>query len=43
MISVHSSIAEATLKAHPESFRLEAPGHRIFVNVPDAHEIAVVD
>src|SRR5215813_7570152 len=36
-------IADIPLKAHPESFRLEAPGQRIFVNVPDAHEIAVVD
>jgi DNA-binding beta-propeller fold protein YncE len=36
-------IADVPLKAHPESFRLEAPGQRIFVNVPDSHEIAVVD
>jgi DNA-binding beta-propeller fold protein YncE len=28
---------------HPESFRLEEGGPRIFVNVPDAREIAVVD
>jgi len=39
----HRKIADVPLKAHPESFRLEAPGQRIFVNVPDAHEIAVVD
>jgi DNA-binding beta-propeller fold protein YncE len=39
----HRKIADVPLKAHPESFRLEAPGHRIFVNVPEAHEIAVVD
>lgn len=39
----HRKIAEVPLKGHPESFRLEAPGQRIFVNVPDAHEIAVVD
>ena len=32
------------LKAHPESFRLEESGPRIFVNLPDAnHTIAVVD
>jgi len=31
------------LKAHPESFRLDASGARIFVNVPEAGEIAVVD
>jgi len=39
----HRKIADVPLKAHPESFRLEAPGQRIFVNVPDAYEIAVVD
>src|SRR5215471_11637077 len=39
----HHKIANVPLKAHPESFRLEAPGQRVFVNVPDAHEIAVVD
>ncbi len=39
----HRKIAEVPLKAHPESFRLETPGQRIFVNVPDANEIAVVD
>ncbi len=31
------------LKAHPESFRLDAGGNRIFVNVPDAGEIVTVD
>lgn len=31
------------LKGHPEGFQLEAGGTRVFVNVPDAHEIAVVD
>jgi DNA-binding beta-propeller fold protein YncE len=31
------------LKAHPESFRLAADGGRIFANVPDAGQIAVVD
>ena len=39
----HRKIADVPLKAHPESFRLDAPGRRIFVNVPDANEIAVVD
>jgi DNA-binding beta-propeller fold protein YncE len=39
----HHKIADVPLKAHPDSFRLEAPGQRIFVNIPDAHEIAVVD
>lgn len=36
-------IADVPLKAHPESFRLEASGQHVFVNVPDAHEIAVVE
>jgi DNA-binding beta-propeller fold protein YncE len=31
------------LAAHPESFQLEPNGSRIFVNVPDAKQIAVVD
>ena len=31
------------LPAHPESFQLESGGHRIFVNVPDAQQIAVID
>ena len=31
------------LHGHPESFRLEETGQRIFVNVPDAHEVAVLD
>src|SRR5262245_11436715 len=31
------------LKAHPESFQLEARGPRLFVNVPGAAHVAVVD
>lgn len=31
------------LAGHPESFQLEKQGRRIFVNVPDAKHIAVVD
>src|SRR4029078_9799806 len=34
---------EAKLAAHPESFQLERSGSRIFVNVPSADQIAVVD
>jgi DNA-binding beta-propeller fold protein YncE len=34
---------EIRLPAHPESFQLERGGSRIFVNVPDARQIAVVD
>jgi YVTN family beta-propeller protein len=36
-------ISTIKLKAHPESFQLEQNGRRIFVNVPDAKHIAVVD
>jgi DNA-binding beta-propeller fold protein YncE len=36
-------IADIPLRAHPESFQLEPTGRRIFVNVPDASEIGVVD
>ena len=31
------------LAAHPESFQLEQQGTRIFVNVPDAKQVAVLD
>ena len=34
---------EVRLPAHPESFQLERNGSRIFVNVPDARQVAVVD
>jgi DNA-binding beta-propeller fold protein YncE len=34
---------EIRLPGHPESFQLEQGGPRIFVNVPDAHQITVVD
>ncbi len=36
-------VGEITLKGHPESFQLEKSGPRIFVNIPTANEIAVVD
>jgi YVTN family beta-propeller protein len=38
-----TKVADIPLKAHPESFQLERAGPRIFINVPDAREIAVVD
>jgi YVTN family beta-propeller protein len=31
------------LPKHPESFQLERGGNRIFVNVPDAKQVAVID
>lgn len=36
-------IGEIKLKGHPESFQLEKSGPRIFVNIPTAQQIAVVD
>ncbi len=38
-----AKLADIKLAAHPESFRLETAGSRIFVNVPKADHIAVVD
>ena len=34
---------QIVIDAHPESFRLEEKGTRLFVNVPDKQEIEVVD
>ena len=39
----NGKVADIKLSAHPESFRLETNGPRIFVNVPGANQIAVVD
>jgi YVTN family beta-propeller protein len=36
-------IADIPLRGHPESFQLSRDGKHIFVNVPNAREIAVVD
>ena len=36
-------LGQAKLAGHPESFQLERSGTRIFVNVPNADQIAVVD
>ena len=36
-------LGEAKLAGHPESFQLERSGPRVFVNVPTADQIAVVD
>ena len=36
-------LGEAKLAGHPESFQLERAGSRVFVNVPDANQIVVVD
>jgi hypothetical protein len=39
----HTTVADIPLKAHPEGFQLERAGQRIFVNMPDARQLAVVD
>ncbi len=36
-------LGDIKLEAHPESFQLETSGSRIFVNVPDAGHLAVID
>jgi DNA-binding beta-propeller fold protein YncE len=38
-----NKVGDVVIDAHPESFRLEEAGNRIFVNVPDKKEIEVVD
>jgi len=38
-----TKVSDITLSGHPESFQLEDDGQRIFVNVPTARHIAVVD
>jgi len=41
--TTRTKVADIPIKEHPESFQLERDGRHIFINVPDAHEIAVVD
>ena len=38
-----TKVADVELSGHPESFQLERKGERIFVNVPTAGHVAVVD
>ena len=38
-----TKVADIRLKGHPESFRLDPTGARVFVNVPDARVVEVVD
>jgi DNA-binding beta-propeller fold protein YncE len=38
-----NKVGELTLRAHPEGFQLDASAKRLYVNVPDAHQVAVVD
>jgi DNA-binding beta-propeller fold protein YncE len=37
------SLGQVALGAHPESFQLERAGPRVFVNVPNLHQVVVVD
>jgi DNA-binding beta-propeller fold protein YncE len=41
--SDHAKVADISLMAHPESFQIDKASNRIFANVPDKSEIAVVD
>jgi DNA-binding beta-propeller fold protein YncE len=41
--SSRKKIGDVPLKGHPESFQFNETGARVFVNVPDARQIAVVD
>ncbi|UWU81559.1 hypothetical protein N2603_42775 [Bradyrhizobium huanghuaihaiense] len=41
--ATHSKIGDIPVKAHPEAFQIDPDTSQIFVNVPDAHGIAVVD
>lgn len=36
-------VSDIPLPGHPESFQLETTGSRVFVNIPDVAQIAVVD
>jgi DNA-binding beta-propeller fold protein YncE len=38
-----TKIADIPLKAHPEGFQLDPKSHQIFVNIPDARAISVID
>jgi YVTN family beta-propeller protein len=41
--SSRGKVQSIALKAHPESFQIEPDTGRIFVNLPDAHAVAVMD
>lgn len=38
-----SVVADITLPAHPESFQLDTGARRIYVNLPDADQVGVID
>jgi YVTN family beta-propeller protein len=41
--ATNKKISDVPLKAHPEAFQLAETGTKVFVNVPDARQIAVID
>jgi len=41
--ATNAIVAKIPLAAHPEGFQLEPDGALLFVNVPGAHQVAVVD
>jgi YVTN family beta-propeller protein len=41
--SARSKISDVSLKAHPESFQIDHDAGRVFVNVPEARAVAVLD
>jgi YVTN family beta-propeller protein len=41
--ATQTKTADLCLKGHPESFQIDETGTQVFVNVPDAREIEVVD
>ena len=41
--ATRAKVADFRLKAHPEGFQIDETGTRVFVNVPNAREIDVID
>jgi DNA-binding beta-propeller fold protein YncE len=41
--ATRAKAAEYRLRGHPEGFQIDASGTQLFINVPDAREIAVID
>jgi DNA-binding beta-propeller fold protein YncE len=39
----HKQVGDVKLPAHPESFQLDTKLHLLFVNLPDAHMVGMVD
>jgi hypothetical protein len=42
-VAAAKQVGRVKLAGHPESFQLESKGSRIFVNVPDAKQVTVID